>query len=214
MKDCTSGHEGRIRTPARGRPCERVECVPPLDSFRRPLLRPGPHVSAQLLPHGRAGSGRGVGQERLRCLSRCRRQQRRSRLPEARRPERALSLRPAAGLQGAGPSTRERGHGSDGREPDATSQMRDVSAYFAAQIPRDTGPQSAPASPKLLAQGQSIYRQGIAGNAPVPACASCHALSGAGLPPEFPRLAGQHEQYLVKQLDDSARIGATAIPTR
>ena len=54
---------------------------------------------------------------------------------------------------------------------------------------------------KLLAQGQSIYRQGIAGNAAVPACASCHALSGAGLPPEFPRLAGQHEQYLVKQLE-------------
>ena len=81
------------------------------------------------------------------------------------------------------------------------AQMRDVSAYFAAQIPRDTGPPTAAASPKLMAQGQSIYRQGIAGSSAVPACASCHALSGAGLPPEFPRLAGQHEQYLVRQLE-------------
>jgi cytochrome c553 len=80
------------------------------------------------------------------------------------------------------------------------AEMRDVSAYFAAQLPRDTGPQNVQASPKLLAQGQSIYRQGIGGKAAVPACASCHALSGAGLPPEFPRLAGQHEQYLVNQL--------------
>ena len=80
------------------------------------------------------------------------------------------------------------------------AEMRDVSAYFSAQLPRDTGPQNVQASPKLIAQGQAIYRQGIGGKASIPACASCHALSGAGLPPEFPRLAGQHEQYLVRQL--------------
>jgi cytochrome c553 len=80
------------------------------------------------------------------------------------------------------------------------SQMRDVAAYFAGKLARDTGTASAPAGPRLLARGQSIYRQGIARAPAVPACASCHALDGNGLAPEFPRLAGQHEQYLVKQL--------------
>lgn len=81
--------------------------------------------------------------------------------------------------------------------------MRDTAAYFAGQRPRWTAAGNPPISQQLLAQGQSIYRQGIShDHAAVPACASCHALSGMGLPPEFPRLAGQHEQYLLKQLDE------------
>ena len=99
---------------------------------------------------------------------------------EARRKERFQE--PDAARQTIGvekldqPSTHREGHGVmhlDGMGAMAVNlsdvQMRDVSAYFAAQIPRDTGPQSAPASPKLAAQGQSIYRQGIAGSSPVPA---------------------------------------------
>lgn len=50
-----------------------------------------------------------------------------------------------------------------------------------------------------LRQGAAIYRHGIAAKN-VPACASCHALRGGGLLPEFPRLAGQHAQYLEAQL--------------
>ena len=34
----------------------------------------------------------------------------------------------------------------------------------------------------------------------VPACASCHGVRGDGLPPRFPRLAGQHAGYLASQL--------------
>jgi cytochrome c553 len=82
------------------------------------------------------------------------------------------------------------------------AQMRDAAAYFAAQRSWNGAAQSAPISQKLLERGESIYRQGIARDPAVPACASCHALSGAGLPPEFPRLAGQFEQYLVRQLDE------------
>ncbi len=82
------------------------------------------------------------------------------------------------------------------------AQMRDAAAYFAAQRPWNDAAQSVPISQSLLARGQSIYRQGIARDSGVPACASCHALSGGGLPPEFPRLAGQFEPYLVKQLDE------------
>jgi cytochrome c553 len=81
------------------------------------------------------------------------------------------------------------------------AEMRDVATYFATQRPRDTAGQGAPMSRQLLARGESIYRRGIAHDPAVPACASCHALAGIGLPPEFPRLAGQHQEYLAQQLD-------------
>ncbi len=47
--------------------------------------------------------------------------------------------------------------------------------------------------------GEKIYRGGIAANK-VPACAACHGVTGAGLPKQFPRLAGQHTEYTVQQL--------------
>ncbi len=47
--------------------------------------------------------------------------------------------------------------------------------------------------------GEKIYRGGIAANK-VPACAACHGVTGAGLPKQFPRLAGQHTDYTVQQL--------------
>lgn len=47
--------------------------------------------------------------------------------------------------------------------------------------------------------GEKIYRAGIPG-ANIPACASCHGPSGAGIPAQFPRLAGQHADYTSAQL--------------
>ncbi len=47
--------------------------------------------------------------------------------------------------------------------------------------------------------GEKIYRGGIAATQ-VPACASCHGANGAGLPKQFPRLAGQHADYTYQQL--------------
>ncbi len=47
--------------------------------------------------------------------------------------------------------------------------------------------------------GEKIYRGGIAATQ-VPACAACHGAAGAGLPKQFPRLAGQHADYTVQQL--------------
>ncbi|MEO8418343.1 MAG: cytochrome c [Methylophilaceae bacterium] len=47
--------------------------------------------------------------------------------------------------------------------------------------------------------GEKIYRGGIPGIG-VPACASCHGPTGAGVPVQFPRLAGQHADYIVTQL--------------
>ena len=42
--------------------------------------------------------------------------------------------------------------------------------------------------------GERIYRGGIA-DRKVPACAGCHSPNGAGIPAEYPRLAGQHAEY-------------------
>lgn len=47
--------------------------------------------------------------------------------------------------------------------------------------------------------GEKIYRGGIA-STQVPACAACHGATGAGLPKQFPRLAGQHADYTLQQL--------------
>ena len=77
------------------------------------------------------------------------------------------------------------------------ADMRTAARYFAQQIPfRDA---LSSIDPRQHARGAAIYRDGIA-NKNVPACASCHALQGTGLPPEFPRLAGQHAAYLAAQL--------------
>jgi cytochrome c553 len=47
--------------------------------------------------------------------------------------------------------------------------------------------------------GEKIYRGGIANKA-VPACAGCHSPNGAGIPAQYPRLAGQHADYVKTQL--------------
>ncbi len=54
------------------------------------------------------------------------------------------------------------------------------------------------ANPKLAAQGQLIYDEGIVGSA-VPACSGCHNEDGSGTA-KFPRLAGQHPAYVVQQM--------------
>jgi cytochrome c553 len=47
--------------------------------------------------------------------------------------------------------------------------------------------------------GKKIYRGGIAEKS-VPACASCHGAAGAGVPVQYPRIGGQHQDYTVAQL--------------
>ena len=39
-----------------------------------------------------------------------------------------------------------------------------------------------------------------AGASTVPACASCHGPNGAGIPAQFARLGGQHQEYTTAQL--------------
>lgn len=73
--------------------------------------------------------------------------------------------------------------------------MRNLAAYFSAQQPKVKLAKDA----SLIAEGQKIYKGGNAGSG-VPACASCHGPAGAGIPVQFPRLAGQHAKYTLSQL--------------
>ncbi len=66
--------------------------------------------------------------------------------------------------------------------------------HYAQQAPR---PGTA-ANPKLLTAGRVIFEKGIAAQG-VLACASCHGDKAEGTA-GFPRLAGQHASYLVRQL--------------
>ena len=51
----------------------------------------------------------------------------------------------------------------------------------------------------LVMMGERIFRGGIADRR-IPACAGCHSPNGAGIPAQYPRLAGQHADYTVKQM--------------
>ncbi len=54
------------------------------------------------------------------------------------------------------------------------------------------------ASSAEIARGREIYEHGVQSEG-VPACAACHGPDAHGLG-DFPRLAGQHSQYILKQL--------------
>lgn len=75
------------------------------------------------------------------------------------------------------------------------AEMKNIAAYLDKQ----------PASPGAakdrvsLALGKRIYRGGIA-EKNVPACAACHGPNGAGIPAQFARLGGQHQEYTSAQL--------------
>jgi cytochrome c553 len=51
----------------------------------------------------------------------------------------------------------------------------------------------------LAALGEKIYRGGI-GDRQIAACAGCHSPNGAGIPAQYPRLSGQHADYIAAQL--------------
>ncbi|MEO8847762.1 MAG: c-type cytochrome [Casimicrobiaceae bacterium] len=69
-----------------------------------------------------------------------------------------------------------------------------IANYYATQ-PAATGHTDNPA---LVAQGKELFDKGIA-NRGIPACATCHGANAEGMA-DFPRLAGQHAKYVVKQL--------------
>jgi cytochrome c553 len=73
--------------------------------------------------------------------------------------------------------------------------MANIAAFYNSKAPV-TG---AARNKDTVALGEKIYRGGIAAKQ-VPACAGCHAPSGAGMPAQYPRLGGQHAEYTEAQL--------------
>jgi len=65
--------------------------------------------------------------------------------------------------------------------------MLAVGAYYHSQKPV----QGLARDKALSERGQRIWRGGIK-TLGVPACAGCHGAAGAGIPAQYPRLAGQH----------------------
>lgn len=77
-------------------------------------------------------------------------------------------------------------------------QMRDVSAYYAAQKQAAYG-ERPQASAELLQHGAALAAIGNARTG-VQGCINCHGPDGVGLPPTYPYLAGQYANYLEAQL--------------
>ena len=74
------------------------------------------------------------------------------------------------------------------------AQIQELAAYFARQKPGADQPENA----KLENAGKAIFANGIPSEG-VPACLACHGAEGAG-DGHHPRIAGQHADYIVKQL--------------
>jgi cytochrome c553 len=77
----------------------------------------------------------------------------------------------------------------------SAADVRDVAAYFSVQAPKP----GAARRPETIALGRKIWRGGDLAKG-LPACAACHGAAGAGLPAQYPRLAGQYPEYVEAQL--------------
>lgn len=65
--------------------------------------------------------------------------------------------------------------------------MQDVAAYFASLGPAETGPTVTVGDAERIAEKAAT-------------CVACHGEAGISLTPEWPNLAGQHESFLLRTL--------------
>jgi len=75
------------------------------------------------------------------------------------------------------------------------ADIRNLSAFYASKKAKDGFAKNK----DTVALGEKIYRGGIAKKS-VPACASCHGPNGSGIPAQYPRLGGQHADYIKAQM--------------
>lgn len=73
--------------------------------------------------------------------------------------------------------------------------MKNVAAFYAGKQAKSGFAKNK----DLVTLGEKIYRGGIADRS-VPACSGCHSPNGAGIPSQYPRMAGQHADYTEAQL--------------
>lgn len=76
------------------------------------------------------------------------------------------------------------------------AEKKDIAAWLAAQAHKP----GAAKNKDIVELGRKIYRGGIAERG-VAACASCHGANASGIPAQYPRLAGQHQDYTTAQLE-------------
>lgn len=74
-------------------------------------------------------------------------------------------------------------------------EMRALGVYYSQQKPKGLTAKDV----TLVKTGQQVWRGGDATSG-VPACASCHSPNGAGVPRNYPRIAGQFADYTYAQL--------------
>ena len=75
------------------------------------------------------------------------------------------------------------------------ADMKGLAAFYGGQQLKP----AAAADKKLAIEGQRLWRGGNAASG-VPACAGCHGPAGAGIPAQYPRIAGQYADYIATQL--------------
>ncbi len=73
--------------------------------------------------------------------------------------------------------------------------MKNLADYYAGQKLKP----AAAKDKKLAAEGQKLWRGGNSASG-VAACAGCHGPDGAGIPSQYPRIAGQYAEYVEAQL--------------
>ena len=77
----------------------------------------------------------------------------------------------------------------------SSNDIVNIGAYYSAQIPIPR----VSTNKELAELGAKVYRGGNIDSG-VPACSGCHSPNGIGIPPLYPRLAGQYAEYTVAQL--------------
>ena len=115
------------------------------------------------------------------------------------------SVNPNLAGQGAEYITRQLQHFKSGVRVNAVmnamvgtltpDDMVALGIYFSQQQPKG----GTAKDPALVKEGQSLFRGGNAATG-LPACSACHSPNGAGIPKNYPRLAGQHADYTYAQL--------------
>lgn len=75
--------------------------------------------------------------------------------------------------------------------------MADLDAHFSAMPPFQGS--ITPDQKEMAIAGQKVYKAGIS-EYEVPACMGCHLPTGAGIAPDYPRLAGLSADYIKTQL--------------
>ena len=84
------------------------------------------------------------------------------------------------------------------------AEKKDIAAWLAAQAHKP----GAAKNKDTVELGRKIYRGGIAERG-VAACASCQGANASGITAQYPRLAGQHQDYTTAQLE-AFKSGARA----